>query len=166
MEGRELVPVVAVLATQQRGDDVADSLAALRQQTYGSLRILIACENGGIESVRDLTSEGTNQSEVVCEVADGSLPDVANEATALVEGDNGLFWFIEAGTIPQPDALKHLVDELLQSNAGIVGPKIVHLAEHTRVQSVGIAIDRLGERVGPLDLDEIDQEQHDRVRDV
>jgi len=166
VEGRELVPVVAVLATQQRGDDVADSLAALRQQTYGSLRILIACENGGIESVRDLTSEGTNQSEVVCEVADGSLPDVANEATALVEGDNGLFWFIEAGTIPEPDALKHLVDELLQSNAGIVGPKIVHLAEHTRVQSVGIAIDRLGERVGPLDLDEIDQEQHDRVRDV
>ncbi|MGA0218657.1 MAG: glycosyltransferase family 2 protein, partial [Ilumatobacteraceae bacterium] len=166
MEGRELVPVVAVLATQQRGNDVADSLAALRQQTYGSLRILIACEDAGIESVRDLTLEGTNQSEVVCEVAGGSLPDVANEATALVEGDNGLFWFVEDGTIPEPDALERLVDELLQSNAGIVGPKIVHLAERTRVQAVGIAVDRLGERAEPLDLDEIDQEQHDRVRDV
>ncbi|MDA2995847.1 MAG: glycosyltransferase [Actinomycetota bacterium] len=166
MEGRELVPVVAVLATHQSGDDVARSLAALRQQTYGSLRILIACGSADLERVRDLVAQDGTLSEVVCEVVGGSLPDVANEATGLVEGDNGLFWFIEGGTSPEPDALERLVDELLQSNAGIVGPKIVHLEERSRVQAVGIAVDRLGERAGPLDLDEIDQEQHDRVRDV
>ena len=165
MEGGDLVPVVAVLSAKQRLDDVELSLAALRQQTYGSLRILIAAEGNEIERIRSLISADSD-SEVLFEVATSNVADVVNEATTLVDGNNGLFWIIESGTVPQPDALEHLVQELLQSNAGIVGPKIVDLADRSRVQAVGVSVDRLGERAELFDLDEVDQEQHDRIRDV
>ncbi len=165
VEGVDLVPVVAVLVAQQHADDIEPSLAALRHQTYGALRILVATHPDGVELIRSSISE-SNGAEVVFDVAGTTTADVVNEAASLVEGSNGLFWIVESGTVPQPDALEHLVQELLQSNAGIVGPKLVDLADRSRVQSVGISVDLAGERAEPFNLDEVDQEQHDRVRDV
>jgi hypothetical protein len=59
-----------------------------------------------------------------------------------------------------------LVEELYRSNAGIVGPKLVDWDDPRRLQAVGLAVDRAGE-VDPLvEPGELDQEQHDAVRDV
>jgi hypothetical protein len=165
VEGGDLVPVVAVLAAQQHVDDVELSLAALRQQTYGSLRILVATHPSEVERIRSSISANSG-SEVVLDVTGAAVSEVVNEAAALVEGGNGLFWIVESGTAPEPNALRLLVQELLQSNAGVVGPKLVDLNDQLRVQSVGISVDLLGERAEPFNLDEVDQEQHDRVRDV
>ena len=171
VEGGELVPVVAVLVANESTSDVEASLIALHGQSYGALRVLIAADSRMVAEVEAMIAQGSHHLDpdhldIVAEVGSATLTDVANEATGLVDGDNGLFWLIESGTIPEPHALHHLVTELLEANAAVVGPKIVNADDANRLQSVGITVDRLGERVDPLNLDEADQEQHDRVRDV
>jgi hypothetical protein len=53
-----------------------------------------------------------------------------------------------------------------RSNAGVVGPKIVHWENSQMIQSVGIAVDRFGVELPFADDGELDQEQHDSVQDV
>ena len=171
VEGGELVPVVAVLVANESTSDVEASLIALHGQSYGALRVLIAADSQMVAEVEAMIAQDSHHLDhdhldIVAEVGSATLTDVANEATGLVDGDNGLFWLIESGTIPEPHALHHLVAEILEANAAVVGPKIVNADDANRLQAVGITVDRLGERVEPLNLDEADQEQHDRVRDV
>ena len=166
VEGGELVPVVAVLVANESTSDVEASLIALHGQSYGALRVLVAADSQMVAEVEAMIAQGSHHLDIVAEVGSATLTDVANEAAGLVDGDNGLFWLIESGTIPEPHALHHLVTELLEANAAVVGPKIVNADDANRLQAVGITVDRLGERVDPLNLDEADQEQHDRVRDV
>ena len=67
---------------------------------------------------------------------------------------------------PTLDAIRLLVEELYRSNAGIVGPKIVDWDDPMVLRSVGFGLDRFGEVDQPIEPDEVDQEQHDGVRDV
>ena len=171
VEGGELVPVVAVLVANESISDIEASLIALHGQSYGALRVLIAADSQMVAEVGAMIAQDSHHLDhdhldIVAEVGSATLTDIANEATGLVDGDNGLFWLIESGTIPEPHALHHLVTELLEANAAVVGPKIVDADDANRLQAVGITVDRLGARVEPLNLDEADQEQHDRVRDV
>ena len=166
VEGGEFVPVVAVLIANESINDVQASLSALHGQSYGALRVLIAADRHMIGEIEALVAQGEHHPDVITEVRSATFTDVANQAVGIVGGDNGLFWMIESGTIPEPRALHHLVTELLETNAAVVGPKIVDADDVNRLQSVGITVDRFGERVEPFNLDEADQEQHDRVRDV
>ena len=91
---------------------------------------------------------------------------VADEVLRLVEGDNGFFCILHDDVALEPDAIRLLVEELYRSNAGIVGPKLVEWDRPRVLQHVGLAVDRFGE-VDPLvEPGEVDQEQHDAVRDV
>src|SRR3954471_8807028 len=91
---------------------------------------------------------------------------VANEVRHLVEGDNGFFCLLHDDVALGPGAIRLLVEELYRSNAGIVGPKLVDWDEPRLLQHVGLGVDRFGE-VDPLvEPGEVDQEQHDAVRDV
>ena len=84
----------------------------------------------------------------------------------LVEGDNGMFLICHDDVAPEPDALRLLVEELYRSNAGAVGPKFVDWDEPSVLQAVGLGMDRFGEIDPVIEPGEVDQEQHDGVRDV
>ncbi len=90
----------------------------------------------------------------------------ANEVLRLVEGDNGFFLFCHDDVAPEPDALRLMVEELYRSNAGAVGPKLVQWDRPGVLQTVGLGMDRFGEIDPVIEPDEVDQEQHDGVRDV
>ncbi len=91
---------------------------------------------------------------------------VVDEVLRLVEGDNGFFCILHDDVALDPDAIRLLVDEMYRSNAGIVGPKLVDWDHPQVLQHVGYGVDRFGE-VDPLvESGEVDQEQHDAVRDV
>ncbi|HRE02853.1 MAG TPA: glycosyltransferase, partial [Ilumatobacteraceae bacterium] len=76
------------------------------------------------------------------------------------------FLMMHDDVVLEPTATRILVEELYRSNAGIVGPKLVTWDDHRMLQHVGLGVDRFGE-VDPLvEAGEIDQEQHDAVRDV
>ena len=62
--------------------------------------------------------------------------------------------------------MRLLVEEALRSNAGIIGPKLVDWADPERIRSLGGSIDAIGVLNPFAEPGELDQEQHDRVRDA
>ena len=90
----------------------------------------------------------------------------ANEVLHLVEGENGFFCFLHDDVALDPGAIRLLVEEVYRSNGGIVGPKLVQWDRPRVLQHVGLAVDRFGEVDAMIEPGELDQEQHDAVRDV
>ncbi len=65
-----------------------------------------------------------------------------------------------------PGAVSILVSEALDSNAGVVGPKLVDWMEPRVIQSVGFATDKFGTPIPLAERGDLDQEQYDAVDDV
>ena len=65
-----------------------------------------------------------------------------------------------------PDTVTRLVTQARIENADVVAPKLVHWDVPTRIQSVGFEVDRFGVKSDIAAVNELDQEQHDIVRDV
>ncbi|MGH9276210.1 MAG: hypothetical protein ACRDZU_16320, partial [Acidimicrobiales bacterium] len=65
-----------------------------------------------------------------------------------------------------PDVVRLLVEEAFRSNAAIVGPKLVAWDDPRRLLQVGQGIDHAGYITPLVERGELDQEQHDAVRDV
>ena len=84
----------------------------------------------------------------------------------------------EAGPVPDfyvfchddvalaPDTLRLLATEAVRSNAGIVGPKYLEWDRPDRIHQVGLVVDKTGMPVLAVGAGELDQEQHDEIRDV
>jgi len=76
-------------------------------------------------------------------------------------------WLLHDDSAPEPEALERLLAEAeSRPSASILGPKLVSWTSPDRLQEVGFAVDRTGRAVSPIEDDEIDQGQHDQVRDV
>ena len=158
------------MVVHEPGDWLEDSLKALVDQDYGSLQTLIlvsgTSENPGARVVLD-TIESTHPQAVVRFL--GSNPGYAGACNAvleLVQGDSGFFCFLHDDIVLAPNSITCLVEELYRSNAGVVGPKLVHWDNPRMIQSVGSAVDRFGVELPYADDGELDQEQHDSVQDV
>src|ERR1019366_9279858 len=67
---------------------------------------------------------------------------------------------------PAPDALRCMVGEAYRLNAGIVGPKLVEWDAPDRLLQVGLGVDRFGAVIERVEAGELDQAQHDEVREV
>ena len=158
-------PVVAVMVVFNPGDWFDEVLEGLADQDYANLKslFLIVGEPGDVpERVRERVPNAFVRA--VGNVA--GYGTVANEVLRLVEGDNGFFCFLHDDVALAPGAIRLLVEELYRSNAGIVGPKLVSWDDPGVLQHVGIGVDRFGETDSFVEEGEVDQEQHDAVRDV
>ena len=83
----------------------------------------------------------------------------------MVEGAPFLL-FCHDDVALDPSAVRILVEEAYRSNAAILGPKLVSADNPEVLLEVGRAIDRFGAPYTGIEPGEIDQEQHDGVRDV
>ena len=83
----------------------------------------------------------------------------------MVEGA-GFFCFLHDDVALEPTTIRALVEEAFRSNAGIVGPKLVEWDDPRRLLAVGMGADKAGVLVSLVEPGELDQEQHDAVRDV
>jgi GT2 family glycosyltransferase len=164
-------PVVAVVVVHEPGDWFDETLDAIARQDYPNLRVLflVVAEHDPVEGVATIGERiqerlpGAFIRAIGANVGFGSA---ANEVLRLVEGDNGFFLLCHDDVAPEPDALRLMVEELYRSNAGAVGPKIVEWDDPRVLQSVGLGMDRFGEIDPVIEPGEVDQEQHDGVRDV
>ena len=176
-------PVVAVVVVHDPASWFETSLAAFAGQDYPNLRylFLIADEPGPVVGQQvDFDVEPDVGTVALEERIKRYLPNAfvrslgenigfasaANEVLRLVEGDNGLFLICHDDIAPDGDALRVMVEELYRSNAGAVGPKFVDWDDPAVLQSVGLGLDRFGEIDPIIEPGEVDQEQHDGVRDV
>ena len=157
--------VVAVVVVSQPVvgfEDVLDSLAA---QDYPNLKtlFLIAGEPGDLP---ERIHERVPDAFVRAVEGNPGYGAAANEVMRLVEGHNGFFLLMHDDVALDPDAVRVLLEELYRSNAGIVGPKLVDWDRPFVLQHVGLGVDRFGEIDRLVEPGEVDQEQHDAVRDV
>lgn len=167
MDGDPLqqAPVVLVVVTRDEGPDLAEVLAAVAAQDHPNVRavVLAGTARPDLAAVVGSTLPGA----VVRAAPDASwYGGLADEVLRLVEGDPAFFCFVRDGVALAPDAVSALVREAYRSNAGVAGPKLVGWDQPERLVSVGLMVDKFGERAPVATPGELDQEQHDAVRDV
>jgi GT2 family glycosyltransferase len=157
-------PVVAVVVTNDAGPWFEEGLAALGAQDYPAMSVLVL-DNGSAEDPTDRIAGALPGAFVRRCEGEGGFAEAANVALASVEGAVFLL-FCHDDVVLDPDAVRLMVEEAYRSNAGIVGPKVVDRDHPDILLEVGMSIDHYGVAFSGLEPGEVDQEQHDGVRDV
>ena len=157
-------PVVAVVVVRDPGPWLEETLGALAALDYPELSLLVI-DDGSTDDPTPRIAAVAPGAFVRRRETAGGFAVAANEVIATVQGAPFLL-FVHGDAVLDPNALAVLVDEAVRSNAGIVGPKVVRYDDPSALLEVGMTVDRLGAPHTIIEPGEIDQEQHDAVRDV
>ncbi|HEY4402902.1 MAG TPA: glycosyltransferase family 2 protein, partial [Acidimicrobiia bacterium] len=159
----EIPTVAAVVVTRNPGPWLERALHSLGSQDYPSLAVLVvdaASEDDPGERVT-----GALPDAFVHRVPQPSFAAAANEALYTVR--NATFLLIcHDDVVLDPGVVRLMLEEAYRSNAGIVGPKIVDADNPEVLLEVGRSIDQFGNPHTGIEPGELDQAQHDAVRDV
>lgn len=157
-------PVVVALVTRDAGPWLEECLASLAAQDYPNLSVLVLASGdtaGTIARVAAvLPSAYVRRLE-----GDPGFGPAANDVLQVVDGAN-FYAFLHDDVVLDAHAVRALVEEAYRSNAGVVGPKLVRWDAPDRLVQVGLSVDKAGVPAPLVEPDELDQEQHDAVRDV
>jgi GT2 family glycosyltransferase len=156
--------VVAVVVTCDPGTWFEQALVSLSEQDYPNLSVLIidAGSLGDPTSVVAETFPGAFVRRLEKRVGFGTA---ANEVLSVVEGASH-FLVCHDDVALEPDAVRLMVEEAFRSNAGIATPKFVQWDDPLRLLAVGASADKVGVVQDLIEPGELDQEQHDVVREV
>lgn len=158
-------PVVLVVVTRGADPDLDVVLRGVVAQDHRRINLVVL----GVDAPDDLPARVGRiaPGAVVRSLRDGAwYAGAADEVLRLVEGDPAFFCFVRDGVVLAPTAVSALVREAYRSNAGVAGPKLVLWDQPERLASTGYAADKFGELAPYATVGELDQEQHDGVRDV
>ncbi|HEY4398402.1 MAG TPA: glycosyltransferase, partial [Acidimicrobiia bacterium] len=159
----EIPTVAAVVVTRNPGPRLEPALLSLRSQDYPSLAVLVV-DAASDEDPSDRVTD-TLPDAFVRRVPHASFAAAANEALYTVR--NATFLLISHDNVVlDPGVVRIMLEEAFRSNAGIVGPKIVDAGNPEVLIEVGRSIDRFGNPHTGIEPGELDQAQHDAVRDV
>ncbi|MCZ7526858.1 MAG: glycosyltransferase family 2 protein [Acidimicrobiia bacterium] len=156
--------VVAVVVTKDPGPWFEATLAGLRDQDYPNLAVLVL-DAGSAEDPTARIAAVHPRAFVRRLDGDPGFAAAANEALTAVEGAAFLL-LCHDDVVPDPSCIRLLVEEAYRSNAAVVGPKLVAYDDPEVLLEVGLTIDRFGIPYSDIEPGELDQEQHDAVRDV
>jgi GT2 family glycosyltransferase len=157
-------PVVAMVVTRNPGPWLDDALNGLAAQDYPDLTVLVVDCGSDVDPTPQVAAV-LPRAFVRRLDASAGFAEAANEALHTVEGATFLL-VCHDDVVPDPYTVRTLVEEAYRSNAGIVGPKLVSADDPRVLLEVGRAIDRFGVPYTGIEPGELDQEQHDGVRDV
>lgn len=156
-------PILCVVVAHRPGPWFEESLIALAQQDYPALRHLIL----------DTADDPTLPARV-----HGILPDaqvLVLKASRYSQAVNALITSVALTPFVMlchddvalaPSAVRELFEEAVRSNAGVVGPKVVDWDQPEVLLEVGMSVDKTGAVSQVAQPGEVDQAQHDAVRDV
>src|SRR5262245_47851680 len=166
--GQVAPPVVAiVVAADPDGEWLDETLTALAAQDYDALSVLVLVDPAAGDPKPRIAAAHPRAfvRPLPTGVATNGYGSAANDALEAVEGAPFLL-FCHDDVAPDPDAVRLMVEEAYRSNTAIVGPKLVDPRRPEALLEVGMAIDRYGVPYSGIEPGEVDQEQHDAVRDV
>ncbi len=156
-------PVVAVMVSHDPGEWFDEVLDALGRQDYPNVGVLVV--DSGVTDVTDRVAQRLADAVVTRVDAGQGFGSAANTVSGLVEGAS-FYLFLHDDVALAPDAVRVMVEEAFRSNAGVVGPKLVDWDDPERIRSIGGSIDAVGVLTPYAEPGELDQQQHDRVRDA
>jgi len=174
--------VTAVVVAHNGARWLGEVLASLRSQSRPLDRI-IAADTGSRDDGADLLRDALGVGCVV--TLEGTVGFGAAVAAALAgpgrttraaDGSGDLFdggastqwlWLIHDDCAPDPDALAQLLNAAASApDIAVAGPKLRGWHDRRRLLETGVTIARSGRRETGLEPNEMDQGQHDDVRDV
>jgi GT2 family glycosyltransferase len=156
--------VVAVVVTHDPGPWFEEALSSLTEQDYPNLSILVI-DAGSREDPTPRIAAVASRAFVRRLDDNPGYGAAVNVAMKMVEG--AAFYLVCHDDVALArSATRLLVEEAYRSNAGIVGPKLVRWDEPGALLQVGMGADRFGVPAPLCERGELDQEQHDAVRDV
>src|SRR5271155_5376891 len=156
--------VVAVVVTRDPGPWLEETLAALANQDYSELSLLVFV-SGGHEDPTPRVARVAPDAFVRRFEEPAGFAETANHVLEMVEGES-FFLFCWDDCALDPQGLHILVEESFRSNAGIVSPKMVSWDDPRTLVHVGRNADKTGAVGERVRRDELDQGQHDNVREV
>lgn len=162
--------VLAVLVVHDAATWLPETLTGLAAQTYARFGV-VAVDNGSTDGSGAILVETLGASRV------RSIPTNAGFAGAIARvlrqpgAERADFLlFLHDDSFLDPDAVTRLIEAAVGlagvSDVGIVGGKVVDAADPRVLVDVGRSADRFGHPDSPLQEDEIDQGQFDRVLEV
>lgn len=168
-EGQDPAPdvapaVVAVVVTHDSGPWLEGCLAALGAQDYPNLSVLVV-DSGSSTDITGRVAAVLPSAYVRRLDTNVGFGPAASEVLAMVEGASH-YLFCHDDVAPDGDAVRLMVEEAFRSNAGVVAPKLVSWDDPSRLLTVGLPVDKSGTPAVVVEPGELDQEQHDAVRDV
>src|SRR3954447_22731322 len=157
--------VVAVVVACDPGEWLTETLGALGEQDYPNLSVLVLDAGATGDELAGRIAPVLPDAYVRRVEGNPTYGRAANEALAAVEGA-AFYLFCHDDAALDADAVRLMVEEALRSNAGIVGPKLVQWERPERLADVGMTVNKLDTGHSLIERGEMDQEQHDGVRDV
>ncbi len=158
--------VHAVVVAEHAGSHLGDVLNSLADQSYDQITVTVLNATGDALLEADFGRHlpGADWIEMP---TDSGFASLANWAIENVDESDAPFLLILNGdTALAAGAVSYLVEEMLRSNAGVVGPKLVDWNDPSKLLSVGLGADRRGRRIDLIEEDEFDQDQYSAVSDV
>lgn len=160
--------VLAVVVAHEPGEWFDDCVASLAAQTYERLGVLfVLTGNSATYPALEVTiNDHLDVAQVVHAPDTKGYGDAVSKGLAEFSASAKLLLLCHDDVALKPGAVSILVGEALESNAGVVGPKLVDWMEPRVIQSVGFATDKFGTPIPLAERGDLDQEQYDAVDDV
>jgi|SRR5579872_84351 len=157
-------PVVAVVATADPGSWFEECLQSLGAQDYPNLDVLVVDDASATDPTARVAAVLPGAF-VRRRSSRGGLSASFDEALVGVDGAS-FFLFCHDDVALDEGAVRALVSESFRSNAAVVGPKLVEWERPERLLQVGLNVSRRGHSLPRVEEGELDQAQHDEVREV
>jgi GT2 family glycosyltransferase len=164
-----LPSVLAILVVRDAEPWLRETLAALAAQSYPRLAVL-AVDNASSDGSRELLEQALGDRRVI------SLPQPRGLAGSLkaalelpVASEADFVLLLHDDAAMDSDVVLKLVEAAVGigvDRVGVVGAKVVDWEQPRRLRDVGRSADLFGHSYAPLQPDEIDQGQFDRVLEV
>ncbi|HEX6392447.1 MAG TPA: glycosyltransferase [Acidimicrobiales bacterium] len=156
--------VVAVVVTCDSGPWLEQALSSLAAQDYPNVSVVVVDSASAVDPTPlvDSVLPGAFVWRLEKRVGFGRA---ANQVRQLVEGASH-YLFCHDDVILAPDAVRLLLEEAFRSNSAITSPKYLEWEDPERLLAVGATADKVGVLQDLVDPGELDQAQHDGVREV
>lgn len=156
--------VVAVVVAHDPGPWFEDVLRSLRDQTYEALSVLVI-DAASAEDISGRVAAVLPQARIKRLDSNPGYGAAANTVLGLVEGA-AFYLLCHDDVALEPGAVRGLVEEAFRTNGGVLGPKLLDWHDPRRIRAVGGSVDKTAAPAPFAEPGELDQEQHDAVRDV
>lgn len=160
---------VLVLLVATNGEPwLREVIEAIRNQTHDDMTV-IAVDNASTDGSRKLLEKAFGRTNVIVldrRVGYGRALAAALKVVAERAIPAEAFLLLHDDAVMEAGSVEAMIAALAHERVGVVGSKLVEFDRPEALQEVGLTTDRFGRLYNPLEPGELDQGQHDGLKEV